>query len=60
MTYEEAQKVHTGMVLKEIATGEHFAVLCNCPSSEPRRHTQRFVAANPDKFDLVNIVEETK
>lgn len=54
MTFEEAKKVHTGMVLRDLSNGEAFAVLCNCPHSEPRRHTQRYVVANPDKFEMVH------
>lgn len=53
MTPIKASQVRTGDLLKDKQDGNRFVVLCNCPSSEPRRHTQRYIIENPDEFEKV-------
>lgn len=59
MTKTEVDKVYQGMYLLDKMSrtdthpnGKVFAVLCNCPSSAPRRHTLRYVQNNPAEFEF--------
>lgn len=57
MTPTEAATVASGMYLRDKSSNEIFKVLCNCGSSSPRRHTQRFVATNPELFEMVSTAD---
>lgn len=44
------KKIPVGMILVHTATSQPFRVLCNCPSSTPLHHTQRYVQSHPEEY----------
>jgi len=47
---EQPRPVAIGETMYEKATKRPFTVLCNCGSSMPRNHTQRYVTQNRHEF----------
>lgn len=42
--------IAVGMLLHHIPTAITFRVLCNCPQSSPRHHTQRGIQGNKPHY----------
>lgn len=53
MSLPQDHVVAQGQTLYDKLDNRPFVVLCNCGSSQPRRHTARYVAANRHEFETL-------